>query len=209
MKKLLRSVLFLGVIFSSCSVQKRHYTKGLYLESFTTGTKSTEHSTYSAQEKLKQNLTAEKTQTFSVPLNEEVAVANKTKEKKINALSKRKNYISVFPAKISTDTIRHEPPDPSLNRVAKAGFRMSIFSLVFLSAAIYLLQLDISFYLVLGVFIVALVFALVSLFTSLAAGKDRITTNRKGLRFSRFGIILSLLIFAGIIAFFIFTPFSG
>ena len=86
---------------------------------------------------------------------------------------------------------------------------MSIFSLVFLGGAFYLFfELSGLFYIVLGLLIISFIFALVSFITSVVAEKDHIATNRKGHRYSRFGIIVSLLIIGAIAAFFIFTPIT-
>ena len=203
------SLLLACVLFSSCGVQKRHYTKGFYSEIFSSET--VKFSKHTFPEKLQNNIPAEKIiSATQIALEEnKISVEENFKQKIIISPSHKKNIISVIPKKENITAKSHDIPDPQLNRVAKAGFRLSIYSLLFLGAGLYLFfELATLFYIVLGVFIIAFIFALVSLLTSIAAGKDRIATNRKGLRFSRFGIIVSLLIIGALAAFFIFTPIT-
>lgn len=126
--------------------------------------------------------------------------------KRSSSIRPAKHYYSPFPQKQKTKRQSDEKSDPSLNKVAKAGFRMSIYSTIFLAGALILFNEFILFYIVLGLFILAFIFAMVAILTSISANKDKFNTNRKGHRFSRFGLIVSLLILAALAAFFIFTP---
>jgi hypothetical protein len=207
MKRLL-SFLFFSALFFSCSLQKRHYRKGFYLE------KNSYVAEKTSRDLFRKKIIYRTTETiFQVTGPGEITAKSNTAGNNTHPIQQlssipksTKHFYSLLPLNQKTKHESDEKPDPSLNKVAKTGFRISIYSMLFMAGALILFNESVLFYIVLGLFILAFIFALVALLTSISANKDKFNTDRKGHRFSRFGFILSLLIIAAIATFFIFTP---
>ncbi len=206
------AVIVLFVSLSSCSLQKRHYRNGFYLEHTvsaslpkTTGTKKT--TKYSILEKLHTDVTSSKTETLSEFQNtsqEQITIITKNNQDSYREI-KHKTFKPII-RNIKHETAKPEIPDPKLNHVAKAGLRMIGFSFLFLAAAFYIFfKVPMLFYFVLGLFLIAFLFALVALLTSISAGKDKIANDKKGILFAKLTFFLSILVFCSIALFIIFT----
>jgi hypothetical protein len=182
--------------------------KGFYFENSVSKIKSNSFSTLSLPEKLQNECIKTKIKTLPVSEENKIPARVDPEKRKIIFFNfKRKPHLIINKKDFVKPEVRpHDIPDEHLNHVAKAGFRLSVFSLLFFLGGLYVFSELALIYITLGLFLISFIFALVALISSISAGKDRIATDRKGLRFSRFGVILSLLIFAAIAAFFILTP---
>jgi hypothetical protein len=182
--------------------------KGFYFVSSVSKNKSNMFSLPTLQEKLLKETVQAEIKTIVISEENKIPVVVNPERKKITSFNlKRTSHLTINKKKfIKQGGKPHDVPDEHLNHIAKAGFRLSIFSLLFFLGGLYVFSELALIYITLGLFIISFIFALVALISSISAGKDRIATDRKGLRFSRFGVTLSLLIFAAIAAFFILTP---
>lgn len=206
------SLLFvlLALLLCSCSVYKRHYTKGLYIESSAPAGKSKNISICTFQEKLHSHFATERLPVTVINQNKkEVGNSLCLKQKETIALVQKTKQFSVLPVKKIKKTVSkpHDVPDEHLNHVAKAGLRLSIISLLFLMGGMYIFfQPWALFYIVFAVFVISFIFALVSVMTSISAHKDKIATDQKGRWYAIFAILLSSLIVVAMAWFLIFTP---
>ncbi|HXB39159.1 MAG TPA: hypothetical protein VNZ49_01375 [Bacteroidia bacterium] len=90
------------------------------------------------------------------------------------------------------------------NHVAKAGLRMAIISLLFLSIAYYIfLKFPDLVYITVTLLIITAIFALVSIIASASARTDKINNSKTWLGLASFAIVLSVLILCATALFFI------
>lgn len=193
----------LSLALSSCSLQKRHYRNWFYIEnsSSTTSNETKKTTKHSIQEKLYTDVVAhENSPPILIQSEEQVTLASKHETKQLTTSKPRTRNIK-------PKIIKHDIPDPKLNHVPKASFRMICFSILFLAAAFYVFSnLSGLFYVGLGLCFIAFLFAMIAMITSISAGKDRVANDKKGILIARITLILSFLVFAAIALFFIFTP---
>ena len=216
MRPLTLSILF-TFFLSSCTFQKRHYQRGFYRApgSFVK-LNSGKNNKLSFHKKKQEEIFSTGNQvskTGSVKVlkqKREVLQEEMIETKSGDILMSKKSMVRDSLKEAREKNIHKQPiaDDPDRNNVARAGFRMAIYALFLLGGAWYSFFNLSLFYVALGLFMLTFIFALVAFITSTSAGKDRVNTNRKGLRYSRFGLIVSFLILAAIAVFFIYTPIS-
>lgn len=105
----------------------------------------------------------------------------------------RKNILRASP--LITKSKKHSARPIEPNDVPKAALKMFVVSLIFLGSALYVLgTYSALVYVTVILLILAVLFALVSFFTSISARKDKINNNKNWLTIALITLIFSLLI---------------
>jgi hypothetical protein len=197
MKKIFALCLLLA--FCSCTLQKRHYRPGVYF-SF--------HSAHPASLPTAQKAPASplKAAQLKTPVFTSVSATGRSNQgpaemgklsparKKSFSVQVRKNIFRAMPsAHTQNKKSIFRPIEP--NHVPKAALKLLVVSLIFLGGALYVLSnFHELVYITVILLILAVLFALVSFFTSIGARKDKIN-NSSGWRVSALlTLIFSLLI---------------
>ena len=200
-----------SILFSSCSVQKRHYTKGFY---FVTSS-AINHSAY-GKTALPKNTSARISHanpgnSSLVNAADETEQITLVKKQKIFLHSQQKKSSLLKTNKPTINfTARHFFLKSAFlavvlpNHVAKAGLRMAIISLLFFAAAYFVFtRYPELVYITTGLLIISFIFALVSIISSASARKDKINNTKGWLGAAAFAIVLSVLLICAIGLFFI------
>jgi hypothetical protein len=202
--RILLPVLLLA-LFSSCSLQKRLYRPGFTF--FPHGKVATKSDKNPVQVESFQ-LSAGKTGNINDART--ILVKQLSIDTEFSGNARRNTYtnfqrsVPVLPA--TTTFNKSEAPYMMVgsNSVPKAGFRTFIYSLVLFSGALYcFFNLTGLVYVTAGLLIMAFVFCLVSLLTSVSARKDKINNSKGWLVMSLITLLLDILEIAAIAIFFI------
>lgn len=200
------ALLMVVMLFGSCGIQKRHYLKGFYVP----GNKTQEITLFSEKKKkspphvertpprLMLVGEQEQAQAIAIPqISTKKAPVLFTKKTAINR-SLQKNLSC--PVKIPVFSRRDILPDD----VPRAGFRLMLYGLLFLALAVGLFMLYPELvYFAVSLLIISLIFAIVSIISSVNARKDKVSNSPDGLRIAHVSIIIDILITAGIVVFLI------
>lgn len=202
-------ILFLFVLlFSSCSIQKRHYRSGFFIEMkqgavAANSKKAVCHAM--APRKIALPIVI-KEQSVSMRQENSVGIPKKTGRtisKKSKLTSMQKNIARIFPVLIPIKKMAfHTGVIP--DHVAKAAFRLMLIGLLFLGlAGFFLLQFPELAYVTVTLLIMATLFTAVAAFTAFNARHDKINNSETWLKLSLLTLILSLLIICAVVLFLI------
>jgi hypothetical protein len=196
MKKIFALCLLLALC--SCTLQKRHYRPGFYLSFHPAHVASLPQPKIALNKPLK--AAQLKTPVFTSVSASQGSGARTTEmgklspaRKKIFSVQARKNISRVFSPVAKNKKNAFRPIEP--NHVPKAALKMFIVSLVFLGGALYVMASYTGLvYITVILLILAVLFALVSFFTSIGARKDKINNSKNWRTSALITLIFSLLI---------------
>jgi len=208
--KVCRSILLalpvLALLFS-CSVQKRHYRKGFYVEARPGSVSAQHHKIFPMKVSSQQRIF---TLTPVAKEKEQKALSEKTAAKtNLPTVSKHSRKFSVLRilkpfAALDRPVKKAFYTGVQPNAVAKAALRIMLVGLLFLVLAGYfLLQFPALAYVTVTLLIITTIFSSVAAFTAFNARQDKINNSENWLKISLLSLVLSLLIICAVVLFLI------
>jgi len=208
MRAIILSILLFTLLFSSCTIQKRHYRAGYYTV-FKKGAAAANF-----KKIVEPAMTTKKIdlpilfkegsalvlQKKSIPIPKKAACFIQKKGVLAQLQNKvHRNFPSLSPIKKNAFYTGVIP-----NHVAQAAFKMMLIGLVFLGlAGFFLLQFPELAYVTVTLLIITTIFAAVAAFTALNARQDKINNSETWLKLSLLSLLLSLLIICTVVLFLI------
>lgn len=191
--------VLLGAVLCSCTMQRRLYRPGIYISragpAVAEVRKDAEKQTTRLQNKSKPTVLP-KAQQAGFDVHEKHAITASATAYKIRKLHQPGRQVVRSPQKILVHKMeRALYEDVIPNHVAKAAFRMMLISFGLLCAAFLVYAAFPELVYVTFILLIAtLVYALVSLVTSVNARRDQIANDESWLRIALLALIISILI---------------